>query len=144
LEPRWRSEKRRKYTPAIPSLRRSSERSKSFGTGQGISWDQHDKRLFSGSAAFYRNGYRSHLVSEWLPALEGVEEKAEAQWERVKVKFVEKNKCGVLDHDVTLPSGLKAYNPMRIFPNNDGSEFGFTLYHRPDMSDQEFAEDPSP
>jgi SAM-dependent methyltransferase len=46
-----------------------------FRTGQGISWDQHDKRLFSGSAAFYRNGYRTNLISEWLPALEGVEEK---------------------------------------------------------------------
>jgi SAM-dependent methyltransferase len=46
-----------------------------FRTGQGIRWDQHDKRLFSGSAAFYRNGYRTNLVSEWLPALEGVKEK---------------------------------------------------------------------
>ncbi|HZD40228.1 MAG TPA: class I SAM-dependent methyltransferase, partial [Terriglobales bacterium] len=46
-----------------------------FRTGQGISWDQHDERLFSGSAAFYRNCYRTSLVSEWIPALEGVEEK---------------------------------------------------------------------
>ena len=38
-----------------------------FRTGQGIGWDQHDKRLFSGSAAFYRNGYRSHLVSRRFP-----------------------------------------------------------------------------
>jgi hypothetical protein len=30
---------------------------------------------------------------------------------------------------------------MRVFPNNDGSELIFTLYRRPDMSDQEFAED---
>jgi len=28
---------------------------------------------------------------------------------------------------------------MRVFPNND--ELVFTLYRRPDMSDQEFAED---
>jgi SAM-dependent methyltransferase len=46
-----------------------------FRSGQGIPWDRHDHRLFSGSAAFYRNGYRTNLVSEWLPALEGVEEK---------------------------------------------------------------------
>jgi SAM-dependent methyltransferase len=46
-----------------------------FRTGRGIPWDAHDPRLFSGVAAFYRNGYRSHLVSEWLPALEGVEDK---------------------------------------------------------------------
>lgn len=60
---------------------------------------------------------------------------------RVKVKFAEKNKFGILDHDVTLPSGAKFYNPMRVFPNNDGSELIFTLYRRPDMSDQMFDED---
>jgi hypothetical protein len=59
----------------------------------------------------------------------------------VKVKFAKKNKFGVLDHDVTLSSGAKFYNPMRVFPNNDGSELVFTIYHRPDVSDQEFAED---
>jgi hypothetical protein len=46
-----------------------------------------------------------------------------------------------LDHDVTLPSRVKVYNPMRVFPNNDGSQLVFTLYRRPDVSDQEFAED---
>ena len=30
---------------------------------------------------------------------------------------------------------------MRVFPNNDGSELVFTLYCRPPVSDQEFAED---
>ena len=33
------------------------------------------------------------------------------------------------------------HNPVRVFPNNDGSELIFTLYRRPDVSDQEFAED---
>lgn len=60
---------------------------------------------------------------------------------RVKVKFAEKNKFGGLDHDVTLPSGVKVYNPMRVFPNNNGSELVFTLYRRSDVSDQEFEED---
>ena len=60
---------------------------------------------------------------------------------RVKIKFADKNKSGILDHYVTLPSGSKVYNPMRVFPNNDGSELIFTLYRRPDMSDQMFAED---
>jgi len=66
---------------------------------------------------------------------------AEAPMGSVKLKFAEKNKFGVLDHDVTLPSGVKVYNPMRVFPNHDGSELVFTLYRRPDMSDQGFAED---
>ena len=66
---------------------------------------------------------------------------AESPMGRVKVKFADKNKFGILDHDVTLPSGAKVYNPMRVFPNNNGSELIFTLYRRPDMSGQMFAED---
>ena len=56
-------------------------------------------------------------------------------------RFADKNKFGIPDHEVTLPIGGKVYNPMRVFPNNDGSELIFTLYRRPDMSDQMFAED---
>ncbi len=43
-----------------------------FRTGRGVAWGEHDGRLACGVAAFYRNGYRASLVSEWLPALEGV------------------------------------------------------------------------
>ena len=43
-----------------------------FRTGKGVPWGAHDSRLHCGSAAFYRNGYRASLVSQWLPALEGV------------------------------------------------------------------------
>jgi SAM-dependent methyltransferase len=44
-------------------------------TGKGISWRDHDERLYCGVAAFYRNAYRGSLISEWLPALDGVVEK---------------------------------------------------------------------
>ena len=66
---------------------------------------------------------------------------AESTMGKIKIKFAEKNKFGILDHDVTLPSGEKVYNPMRVFPNNKGSEVIFTLYKRPDTSDKMFAED---
>ena len=67
---------------------------------------------------------------------ESIEDRiAEVPMGRVKVKFAEKNQFGVLDHDVTLSSGA-----MRVFPNN-GAAMVFTLYRRPNMSDQEFAED---
>ena len=49
-----------------------------FRTGKGVSWGDHDARLFCGVAAFYRNGYRKQLVPEWLPALDGVVEKLHA------------------------------------------------------------------
>lgn len=43
-----------------------------FQSGRGVAWSEHDPRLACGVAAFYRNGYRAHLVSQWLPALDGV------------------------------------------------------------------------
>jgi SAM-dependent methyltransferase len=49
-----------------------------FRTGKGIAWGDHDGRLYCGVAAFYRNAYRGSLVSEWLPALDGVVAKLEA------------------------------------------------------------------
>jgi SAM-dependent methyltransferase len=49
-----------------------------FRTGKGVAWGDHHECLHSGVAAFYRNGYRASLVSQWLPALHGVVEKLEA------------------------------------------------------------------
>jgi SAM-dependent methyltransferase len=43
-----------------------------FRSGDGIAWGDHDARLACGVAAFYRNGYKASLVSQWLPALEGM------------------------------------------------------------------------
>jgi 2-polyprenyl-3-methyl-5-hydroxy-6-metoxy-1,4-benzoquinol methylase len=43
-----------------------------FRTGEGVAWGDHDPRLAHGTAAFYRNGYRAALTSQWLPALDGV------------------------------------------------------------------------
>jgi hypothetical protein len=86
-------------------------------------------------------------LPKWAAGLSGSIKKVNEDWiaespmGRVTVKFAEKNQFGVLDHDVTLPSGVKVYNPMRVFPNNDGSELVFTLYRRPDVPDQEFVKD---
>jgi hypothetical protein len=60
---------------------------------------------------------------------------------KIIIKFAEKNRFGILDHEVTLPSGLKINNPMRVMPNNDGSELIFTLYRQPNMSEEEFHKD---
>ncbi|MHB1044684.1 MAG: class I SAM-dependent methyltransferase [Thermoanaerobaculia bacterium] len=49
-----------------------------FRTGKGVAWGDHDDRLYCGVASFYRNAYRGSLVSQWLPALEGVVEKLQA------------------------------------------------------------------
>lgn len=48
-----------------------------FRSGEGVPWGAHDKRLYCGTAAFFRNGYRQNLVPNWLPALHGVVDKLE-------------------------------------------------------------------
>ncbi|MCF8039635.1 MAG: SRPBCC family protein [Desulfohalobiaceae bacterium] len=64
-----------------------------------------------------------------------------APFGKVRVKFAEQNAFGVMDHDVTLESGVTVHNPMRVMPNGDGSEFLFTLIRQPGMSDEQFAKD---
>jgi 2-polyprenyl-3-methyl-5-hydroxy-6-metoxy-1,4-benzoquinol methylase len=43
--------------------------------GEGLGWHAHNHRLFCGTESFFRAGYRAHLVSAWLPALDGVVER---------------------------------------------------------------------
>lgn len=99
------------------------------------------------AAQVYEFASNPENLPKWAAGLSGSIEKLDEEWlaespmGTVKVKFAEKNKFGVLDHDVTLSSGTKFYNPMRVFPNNDGSELVFTVYRRPDVLDQEFAAD---
>jgi hypothetical protein len=83
----------------------------------------------------------------WAAGLSGSIENVNGEWlaespmGRVKVEFAVRNDFGVLDHYVTVPSGETFYNPMRVFPNDDGSELIFTVYRRPDVSAESFAED---
>ncbi len=49
-----------------------------FQTGQGIGWHEHDPRLFRGTERFFRPGYQQNLVADWIPALDGVEDKLRA------------------------------------------------------------------
>jgi len=50
---------------------------KAFKSGEGMGWHEHDHRLFRGTERFFRPGYRGNLVAEWIPALNGVQEKLE-------------------------------------------------------------------
>jgi len=49
-----------------------------FRSGQGIPWGDHDQRLYSGVAQFFRGGYLANLVPSWLPAIDGAVAKLEA------------------------------------------------------------------
>jgi SAM-dependent methyltransferase len=57
---------------AVPRL------AEAFRTGEGVGWHEHDEDVFVGCERFFRPGYSAHLVTEWLPALDGVVAKLES------------------------------------------------------------------
>jgi SAM-dependent methyltransferase len=63
---------------SIASLFADEDRiTEAFRTGGGMGWHEHDHRLFRGTERFFRPGYKANLVAEWIPALDGVQEKLE-------------------------------------------------------------------
>ena len=60
---------------AVAMRERISER---FVDGDGVGWHEHHHDLFHGTERAFATSYRNFLVSEWLPALDGVVEKLEA------------------------------------------------------------------
>ena len=86
-------------------------------------------------------------VPKWATGLGGSIKKVKGEWVadspmgKVKIKFAEENKFGVLDHEVVLESGVTINNPMRVIANGKGSEIFFTLVRQPEVSDEKFAQD---
>jgi hypothetical protein len=83
----------------------------------------------------------------WAPGLGSSVENVDGHWfvqtasSPAGFAFVERNELGVLDHEVTLPSGDVIYNPMRVLTNGDGCEVVFTLRRLPGMSSEDFERD---
>ena len=46
-----------------------------FRSGGGMGWGEHEDRVFHGCEKFFRPGYAANLVSSWIPALDGVQDK---------------------------------------------------------------------
>ncbi len=44
-------------------------------SGDGFGWHEHVHDVHEGCERFFRPGYNAHLISEWLPALDGVVDK---------------------------------------------------------------------
>jgi SAM-dependent methyltransferase len=82
-----------------------------FRSGKGMGWHEHDHRLFRGTERFFRPGYRGNLVPEWIPALDGVQEKLER---------------GAKVADVGCGHGASTIIMAEAFPNSEF--FGFD-YH---------------
>jgi 2-polyprenyl-3-methyl-5-hydroxy-6-metoxy-1,4-benzoquinol methylase len=66
------------FEAALAAVRAEPRVATAFKTGEGVGWHEHDPGLFRGTERFFRPGYAANLMSSWIPALEGVEEKLKA------------------------------------------------------------------
>lgn len=82
----------------------------------GMAWGDHHPCLFRGVERFFRPGYQTHLVAEWLPALDGVAAKLHA---------------GARVADVGCGHGAATVIMARAFPQ---SRFQGFDYHGPSVA----------
>lgn len=82
-----------------------------FKTGKGVTWGDHHNCLFCGVEKFFRPSYKGRLISSWIPALNGVEEKL---------------KEGATVADIGCGHGAPTIMMAETFPN---SEFIGYDYH---------------
>ena len=89
-----------------------------------------DPRNFGEWAAVDKATYRPVGDGDWM---------AETPFGGIRhFRFTPPNAFGVLDHAVFVPGEPLLYTPMRVIPNEGGTELHFTFVQRPDMSDEEF------
>ena len=83
----------------------------------------------------------------WAPWVRSVRRLSERDWSLdsndgpMTVSFVERNSFGILDHRVTLESGMTVFNAMRVVPNGSGSELEMMVMQWPEMSSEQFEQD---
>src|SRR5580765_3058002 len=63
---------------SVGSVRDEPKITDGFRTGAGVGWHEHDAGVYEGCERFFRPGYAMNLVSQWIPALEGVKARLEA------------------------------------------------------------------
>lgn len=86
-----------------------------FRTGAGMEWGEHHQCLFHGTERFFRTSYHAHLLTDWLPSLDGV------------VSTLTK---GGRAADVGCGHGASTILLAQAFPN---SEFVGYDYHAPSI-----------
>lgn len=105
------------------------------------------ERIDRPASAVYEYASDPANLPQWAPGLGSAVENIDGRWfvdspmGRVGLAFVQRNDFGILDHDVTLPSGEVVYNPMRVIADGGVCEVVFTVRRRPGMSDEDFDRD---
>lgn len=79
-------------------------------SGRGFGWHEHHDGLFEGTERFFRPSYLTHLLSEWIPALDGVQEKLQR---------------GAKVADVGCGHGASTLIMARAFPSSSFTGFDY-------------------
>jgi len=83
----------------------------------------------------------------WAPWVRSVNKSSGRDWTvetdvgTMHLRFVEVNSLGVLDHTVTLPSGVRIDNAMRVSANGSGSELSMVVLQTPPATGEQFERD---
>ena len=63
------------FQVALAAAKAEEQLAERFKSGAGFGWHEHHHELFIGTERFFRPGYAANLITAWIPALEGVDEK---------------------------------------------------------------------
>jgi SAM-dependent methyltransferase len=91
------------FTTAVALSENTAGVMNGFRTGKGVQWKDQSGCIACAVAEFFRPGYRANLVSNWLPALDGM---------------VERLNKGALVADVGCGHGHSTYLMAEAFPNS--------------------------
>ncbi len=81
-----------------------------FLSGGGMKWGEHHHNLFHGTERFFKPSYLGHLVQNWIPALEGLENRLHQ---------------GIRVADIGCGHGISTLILAKAFPNSDFTGFDF-------------------
>jgi 2-polyprenyl-3-methyl-5-hydroxy-6-metoxy-1,4-benzoquinol methylase len=103
------------FQVVMSAIKDTPKITKAIKTGVGVDWGDHDPDLYEGTERFFRSGYTANLVSTWIPALDGVEQKL---------------KSGAYVADVGCGHGASTIIMAKEYPN---SKFVGFDYHKPSI-----------
>ena len=63
------------FQVALAAIKAEEQLAERFKSGAGFGWHEHHHELFVGTERFFRPGYAANLITAWIPALDGVDEK---------------------------------------------------------------------